>query len=160
MNFDELIRDLTKEFHLENLEREPNGSCVVLINDKFHVHLEPLDEDGFIIYTSICPLPSVNRTELLENVLQANLYGKQTLGNGFGIDKKSDSLILFRRFESEVVDYKHVKDTLNEFISVANHWTEEIFKGNSGRSEQPGRQDSLKSIIKSTKTSNTRIIKP
>ncbi len=122
--FEDLLKSFCAEFNIHVSPLEQRVSFV--LNEKYEVTLEGLEDPAsFVIYASFY-LPAGDRQTALERVLKAHIFGKQTKRAVFAMDPRSEGLILFRRFDNEVVDFKYFKDELGHFVAVLSYWDHEL----------------------------------
>lgn len=76
---------------------------------------------GFSLMTSLAPCPKTNRESLFTQALLGNLFGQGTHGATLGISPDGNYLVLSRAFP-ELTDYNTFRDTIEDFINVADYW--------------------------------------
>ncbi len=123
ISFDELVKAFCQENHLHLPIGEQKA--VFVLNQKYEVTIEELGDQSFVLYATL-DLTASERQTASERLLKANAFGKQTLRGVFALDPKSERVLFFRRFDKEIVDLSHFKVELNCFLTVLNHWDNEL----------------------------------
>lgn len=80
---------------------------------------------GFSMFITLAPCPKTNREALFTQMMLGNLFGQGTHGAALGISADGNSLVLSRAV-NELTDYNAFRDSIEDFINVADYWHEMV----------------------------------
>jgi len=129
MTFDEILDYLKSTYKLDHLDHSTNKPISLIINDETVVYLSSIEKGCFTLYTAVCSIPSHDLEQAYRYILEKSLFGLATYYCSFGIDKKTNQLILYYNFIEEPKDANQVINKINELISVAQQWQSKIKNG-------------------------------
>lgn len=118
------ITQLSKELELPR-ELEPKSRGVYVLPLELDLSITMTEAAGVISFHSIvAECPHQNEEPFFERMLLANLFGQGTFGAVLGLDEEGKSLVLQQTIEHPQ-DYRHFRDTLEDFINAVDLWREE-----------------------------------
>jgi hypothetical protein len=124
----ELIRQLGQDIGLPDLDVDSERRAVRLIfADDLEVEFEePGAEHLFYVYAVVGPvLLNTSGTFFLE-VMNANLFGRDTGGASFGYDASRQELVLFMRFHSHEISYTTFRKEIENFLAALKKWRADL----------------------------------
>ncbi|HEV8051536.1 MAG TPA: type III secretion system chaperone [Parachlamydiaceae bacterium] len=127
MKPDELLKLLEVKTSISPLNFSSEGVVSFIFNDEFTTHLEKSKDDHSITIYGIVGMVPIEQSELcLHALLDANLFGRDTAGSSFGIEREKGEIILFRTLELQNLQSDYFFDTLKQFSLTQEHWTRYI----------------------------------
>lgn len=118
------IRKLCEDLEIDpNLEKTDQGSYLLPLSDSLQIEIKPLDE-GFFLYSNVCPLPKEKLEDFLILVMKANLFFQGTLGATLALKDKEEILTLSRAVPYEINDH-YFREIIEDFINIVEYWREE-----------------------------------
>lgn len=119
-------------FH--ELEMGPLTDEVIVGKDPLAITLE-LDGDltlslkegllGPVLYARVCPAPKERQNELIEKLMEANLFGIETRGATLGMEMEGEMITLISHMPKEI-NYSAFKEGVEDFANIVSYWQEEI----------------------------------
>lgn len=122
MNFDLFIKELKKS-GLEGLFPDSQGTYSLRINQHHLIYFgKSFDENDFYLYASVGPLPqdTEEKLVLMDKLLKANAFGKETGHSYFAFDRYQ--ILLMLRIPIQFLSKERFISELNPFISCLAHW--------------------------------------
>jgi hypothetical protein len=129
MNFDLFVKDLKKINGLEELYPDDKGTYSLSINQHHLVYFaKSFDGQDFYLYAPIGHFPHDNeeKLDLMEKLLKANAFGKETGHSYFAFDRYQILLIL--RISVQSLSKERFISELNPFVSCLAHWKNSVEK--------------------------------
>lgn len=127
MNICNFIKELQSISGLEEIKPNNEGIYALRINDIRLVYFsESPDKENLFIYSSLCQIPPHEDEKLIlfEQLLIANLFGKETGNSYFALDHHSHQLLLICRIPMLQLSKEMFFKELQQFISSLSHWEE------------------------------------
>lgn len=128
MAFDlfESMKSLAAHIGLPDLEPDAEGHWEIAADD-FSVHIESVAEtDSVFVYSLVGLMPEDPPVELLSHLLHANFFTRETAGATLGVDKFSDSIVLFVRWSQSELDHDSFEQRLLDFFEATDLWVKRI----------------------------------
>ena len=128
MAFDlfESMKSLAAHIGLPDLEPDAEGRWEIAADD-FSVHIESVAEtDSVFVYSLVGLMPEDPPVELLSHLLHANFFTRETAGATLGVDKFSDSIVLFVRWSQSELDHDSFEQRLLDFFEATDLWVKRI----------------------------------
>lgn len=120
------LRGLTAKIGIPELEPDDDGHWE-LATDEFSVHIDTVAEtDSVFVYSLVGLMPEDPPVELLSHLLQANFFTRETAGATLGVDKFSDSIVLFVRWCRSELDDDSFEQRLLDFFEATDLWVKRI----------------------------------
>ncbi len=124
--FNRLLAYFGESLGLTGLTLDQNGICSILINDLFEINLAYDEEsDHLILFTNLGE-PEDESPEVYENLLEANLFWKDTEGGTICLDSESGDVLLVLIMRIAGIDEDSFKKTVSAFSEGAERWIELI----------------------------------
>lgn len=123
MNFDLFIKELKKINGLGDLYPDDKGTYSLMINQHHLVYFaRSFDGQDFYLYAPIGHFPHDNeeKLDLMEKLLKANAFGKETGHSCFAFDQYQ--IILMLRISIQSLSKERFISELNPFVSCLAHW--------------------------------------
>lgn len=80
---------------------------------------------GPVLYALVCPAPKERLNELIERLMEANLFGIETRGATIGMEREGEMITLSLQMPTEI-DYNAFKEGVEDFANIVSYWQEEI----------------------------------
>lgn len=140
--FEELLHDLGKVFHLE-LHIDRHNACSIQVHPRFIIQLQlDITQENLWIFSKIAETPSGSfRMSILKEALKANALPDPRVGV-FGYLAGTNELALFQKFPLKILNGERLSGFLGAFMEMAESWREAIGSGQSAPLEL--RQELLK----------------
>jgi len=100
----------------------------MVINDEQNLHIRSFSEERFFyLYAKVGELPEGSRrAELLESLLESNLFGQESGGSFFSWHRQSNTLVLMATFDTTVATYQQYTSRLQLFVDYVVHWKKKL----------------------------------
>lgn len=85
---------------------------------------------GPVLHALVCPAAQERRNELVERLMEANLFGIETRGATLGMEMESEMITLSFQMPEEI-DYSAFKEAVEDFANIVSYWQEEIRNGSA-----------------------------
>ncbi|MBI1247973.1 hypothetical protein GC197_09055 [bacterium] len=132
----QFIQNLGSELGLSDLKFSDELTCRLIVGDQAVIDLEWVEAEGVLqMYSAIGPEPQ-DESELLREMLVANLFGAGTGKAVLAIDESAREVLLCREFAIASFDTKQFAEQLNAFIERTAYWTERLAKIEPGDSSE------------------------
>jgi hypothetical protein len=94
----QLLHDLGQFLNLGELEFDPeDDTCTLVLDDTLEINITPNSESGvLVLHHLVGILPQENRQDILEQLLEANLFWAGTKGATISIERRSGSVFIMR----------------------------------------------------------------
>ena len=124
-----LLEELSNLLHIK-LPLDENNACVIRLQDKLGVFMEPdrLREHLYITLDIGSPTPGQFREHVFREALKANGIPPPKTGI-FAYGAKTDSLLLFERLSLDELNGPKLLETMQSLIRKARVWKEAIDHG-------------------------------
>lgn len=119
---DSVLGQFGDKIGLPNLALDEHNNCALCFDDGMVVDLE-LVSSALVLFTELGLLTEVNRLEICETFLEANLFWNGTDGATVGLNRVSDSLLLCDKAPADTLCLEGFETFLNRFITTAEAWT-------------------------------------
>lgn len=134
----DLIKALGQHIGLNDLEMDEHGVCQLVFDQTDAVNMEEVPENHTLVISSVVgPLPAQNRHLIYRQLLEAHLFGADTQGATFSLDRPEGDLLLWRALPEEGLDAAELAETLERFVTQLRSWREALASG-SPSEPQPG----------------------
>jgi hypothetical protein len=119
------IPSLVKDLELGNasLAGATPGSYTLPLDEDLAVNMTDIP-NGFILKSSIAPLPKTNEELFSTQLMLANLFGQGTKGASLGLSSDGNTITLTRVIDYPVT-YKDFREILEDFINCVDFWHDE-----------------------------------
>ncbi|MEO5671736.1 MAG: type III secretion system chaperone [Ramlibacter sp.] len=127
MTADDLLNDLGLTAGLPEFRFDAKGCARLMFDDKVAVNFEN-DESARCIhlYSPVAPLPTERHEALYKSLLQANLFGSETLGATLAIDDLQDEIVMCRCVPTQDTTGKAFAEVLERFVTAVEEWTQKL----------------------------------
>lgn len=120
------IQHLGSELGLSDLKFSEDMTCRLIVGDQVVVDMEWVESEGVLqVYSAIGPDPQTD-SELLHEMLIANMFGAGTGKGVLAIDEAAREVLLCREFETSHIDVKKFVEELNTFIERVAYWADRL----------------------------------
>ncbi|MCX6957493.1 MAG: type III secretion system chaperone [Verrucomicrobiae bacterium] len=133
-----ILEALGEELGIEGLTfSDESNTCLFQIDKARLIALTGrAEEEDFVIHTQVGLLPQENRCDIVEELMEANLFWAGTRGGTLSIERERGVVIVAQalsRYESngELLTGKTLGAAILDLVDVANHWAALL----GGRSE-------------------------
>lgn len=123
MTLEEILTHLSKKLNT-SLKLDANGVCRFFIQEKQALSLEKAQENSFYLYAICGQVPLQNNEQVFPELLEANLFQKETGVSYLAYDSKTLSVILFCSFQENTLDFENFEKKLGNFLAYLSYWQE------------------------------------
>jgi len=126
---DQILNSLGSEIGIEELEfEEESETCILQVAKKIRLNITCNEgNQEIILHTEVGLLPQENRYDIVEQLLEANLFWTGTHGATFSIERKTGIVILARNMSlyeatGEILQGKTIAAAIINIIETVEHW--------------------------------------
>jgi hypothetical protein len=131
MNADQLLNDLGLTMNLPNLRFNESGCARLEFDGKTTVNLEIDAQSGRLqLYSDVCGLPPDGREALYLSLLEANLFGAQTMGATLAVDSLFHAVVMCRTLVTDDLSGAGFAQIIGDFVNSVEQWRETLTAGN------------------------------
>lgn len=120
---DRYLDQLTIELGLEPLPKERSEVKLVL-HPTLKITVKELDP-GLLFFSTLGPLPSHHKEQVLQYAMQANYLGQGTGGGVVGIDEEEKNFTLTTAHPFDM-NYQTFRDAISDFANYVDYLKEEL----------------------------------
>lgn len=141
MKAQQLLDNLAATMGLPALPLNGDQCARLVFDTKIAVDFEsdPISGELFL-YCDLGTLPLGGREALYRRLLEANLFGQQTLRATLAIEGSSDMVVLWRAVLCEELSLEAFQKVVEDFVNCAESWIELMAKGGPG-TDTPASRD-------------------
>lgn len=107
-------------------KKELNHYVVELENDVF-IDISTGFDNGFLLKSTICPIPTRSPDTFFDKMLMANLFGRETDKTVLGLDPNGNLLTLSLELNYSK-NYQEFKEALEIFTRTIDTWRNEVLQ--------------------------------
>ena len=132
------IASLGEVLGIENLELdEEDNSCLLQIDGRLEIHITFNDDrDELIIHHRVGKLPEEGRCDVVEQLLEANLFWAGTQGATLSIERETGDVFLARALNPNGLDGAALGAAVVAIADVADYWRTLLETGRREQGEQ------------------------
>lgn len=109
------------------LELSPQGTLQLRIGKHLALNLEADGEAALYAYAVLGPCPAdADQSTLFREMLEGQLFGRETGEARFGLDTHRRELLLHRRLDLRQLDAMTFQAEIEHFITVAQRWIDRL----------------------------------
>ncbi len=125
------------------LALDPDGCCAIALDDGLACVVEADEARGLAhLHTELLRLGSARRAERLEQAMALNLFCNGTEGATLGLDRGTDSLVLYLGRRLDGLSGDDVVALIGEFVTLARRLRDEMQQaGTQGPEPEPNGPD-------------------
>jgi len=123
------LAELAEAAGIDSLELNPQGVAAVRFGDRVEIVFEaPENAAALHLYCPICDVPADPKAEaaLYRRLLELNLFGLETRGASFAIDRDSNRVLLCYAMPLENADHMTFQNTVGNFAEVCERFCNEL----------------------------------
>ena len=128
-DYERFLADVGKDTGIEALVADESGLASVRVDDKYNLNLHFIEATGKILcFVEIATLPQDAPASVYRDLLAAGLFGAETAGGYFAVEKESGTVVynyLFD-FEKAVASPGEFVRTLEGILTLCDAWDERI----------------------------------
>lgn len=122
-----LLDLLASELGLSRLPLDEHGCAKLVFGESTEINFEyDAHEQRLHFYSVVGKVSPLDKTQVYEKLLHANLFGAQTAGHTLAVNPESGAILLTHTFLEEELTLSMLKTHLVSFLPVAQHWNEEL----------------------------------
>lgn len=119
-----VLRQFGDNIGIPNLKLDEEDNCELCIDDQMTVDLEfATDRGELVLSTVVGQVTEINRLEICETFLEANLFWRGTHGATVGLSREADLLYLCDKVAADTLCLEVFESMLDRFISTAEAWS-------------------------------------
>ena len=136
MNIRDALAELGHQMGV-NVTLNEEGVCRLVFDERFLVDIEASpDQDAVHLYSVLCPIPPDDKERFYERLLEANLFGGDTGGAWFALDRAHGEVVLNRTVSMANTDYREFADALEGFVNHLEAWDDKLAHGELSESTE------------------------
>lgn len=121
MEVDEILAEFGRKTGLGNLKLNDDGLCRLVFDSTLIVDVERTSS-GFVLHSVVGQVPSVNKSEFFEMLLQANGPENVEGQTAIGVDSNLNEALLYQNFTDMNVTFEYFEKSLDIFLSQIGKW--------------------------------------
>lgn len=131
-DFEEFLTRVRSETGVEALEADEAGLASMRVDDKFNLNLQFVEpSDKILCFVEVTELPGYAPSSIYRELLAAGLFGAETAGGYFALEKESSTVVynyLFD-FDKAAADPAAFAETLENILTLCEDWQGRISAG-------------------------------
>ena len=131
-DFEQFLAHVRNETGVEALEADEAGLASVRVDDKFNLNLQFVEpSDKILCFVEVTEIPSSAPSSIYRDLLAAALFGAETAGGYFAMEKDSGTVVynyLFD-FDKAAADPSAFAETLENILTLCEDWQGRISAG-------------------------------
>lgn len=139
MKAQQLLDNLASTMQLPGLPLNEDHCARLVFDSNIAVDFEcdPLSGELFV-HCDLGFLPLSGREGLYRRLLEANLYGQQTMRATLALDPSSETVVLWRVVLAEELSLEAFQKVVEDFLNCAEGWMGEIERSGARSEPQSG----------------------
>jgi hypothetical protein len=142
-DFKTFFATIRKQTGLDMLTPDDDGLISIRVDDEYNVNMQFIEASAKILcFVEVATLPSDAGVAVYRDLLAGSLFGKETAGGYFALEKESNTIIynyLFD-FETAAADPENFVETLENILQLVDIWADRI-NGNLDSEPSEDKQD-------------------
>jgi hypothetical protein len=118
---DEILAEFGQKTGLGNLKLNEDGLCRLVFDSSLIVDVERT-ASGFVLHSVVGQIPSTEKTQFFEMLLQANGPDHVVGQTAIGIDTNLNEALLYQNFTDMNVSYEFFEKSLDTFLGQIGKW--------------------------------------
>ena len=124
---EQVARDLLREFgariKLPTLDLDEEGNACIDVDEAYVINLEyDPDEDTFLLYAWLGPVPEINTAEILRRLLGANYFWTENDGATLSVEEETNGIVLIDRIRCHDFDINLFERHMQRYMAVVERW--------------------------------------
>jgi Tir chaperone protein (CesT) family len=116
------LQVLGDKFNISHLHEMQDGRYVINTPD-FEINLEEAESTGSVFfYAKIGEAPDQENIDLYSRLLEGNFFTRETAGASLGIDRATQTILLFMRISALELNDQHFEARLLNFMDAVDYW--------------------------------------
>ncbi|THF58094.1 CesT family type III secretion system chaperone [Pseudothauera rhizosphaerae] len=112
---------------IDGLALNPEGVCALRYGDRAEIVFElPEDSDVLHLYCPVAPVPEADQAAFYRRLLEWNMFGLETRGASFAVDRGSERAMLCYALPIEGTDVLAFQNTVGNFAEVSERFCDEL----------------------------------
>lgn len=131
------LKELASLAGIDSLALNPQGVCAVRFGDRAEIVLELPDPSEVLhLYCAVCPIPPDEKAAaaLYRHALELNMFGLETRGASFAVDRESERLLLCYTLPLAGTDIVAFQNTIGNFAQVCDRFCQDLNEASPGES--------------------------
>ena len=128
-DYEQFLAEVRKETGIEALVADESGLASVRVDDKYNLNLHFTEATGKILcFVEVATLPQDAPAAVYRDLLAAGLFGVETAGGYFAVEKESGTVVynyLFD-FEKAAAAPGEFAQTLEGILALCEAWDERL----------------------------------
>lgn len=117
-----LLLDFCQHLHIDPPPHGPESGTVGIDYGDGLMLFVAAHGDALLIYSRVGEV-AVDQPEVLEALLEANLFGQQTGGATLALERFSRAVVLQQSMEASGLDVRSLEARISSFLDQAERWT-------------------------------------
>lgn len=120
------VEQLAKDLDIkESITNPEPGRFNIAFDNDIKVDAFQSTQGNYAFKSTIGPPPKQNVHEFYLKTMDANLFGRGTMGSSIGLNEETNTLTLSHEVDSNH-SYKDWRDKLEDFVNIIDFWKKEI----------------------------------
>lgn len=127
--YEQFLAELRRETGVEALAADESGLASVRVDDKYNLNLYFIEATGKILcFVEVATLPQDAPAAVYRDLLAAGLFGAETAGGYFAVEKESGTVVYnyVFDFDKAAADPGEFARTLEGILALCEAWDERI----------------------------------
>ena len=128
-DYEQFLAEVRKETGIEALTVDESGLVNVLVNGKYNLGLHFIEATGKILcFVEVATLPQDAPAAVCRDLLAAGLFGAETAGGYFAMEKETGTLVYNYLFDFDKASASPAEfaATLENILALCEAWDERI----------------------------------
>ena len=140
-NYAKFLEELRKESGLAMAVPDDDGLVSLRVDDKYNLNLQLIEASARILcFVEVASIPPDTPAEVYRDLLEAGLFGKETAGGYFAIERDTGALVYnyFFDLDAAAEDVSGFVSTLEKILQLCDIWAERVKSGLHGETHDSG----------------------
>ena len=128
-DYEQFLAEVRKETGIEALAADESGLASVRVDDKYNLNLHFIEATGKILcFVEVATLPQDAPAAVYHDLLSAGLFGAETAGGYFAVEKESGTVVYNYLFDLEkaAAAPSEFVQALEDILALCATWDERI----------------------------------
>ena len=127
--FEAFLGKLREATGIEEFTADGDGLVSLRVDDAYNLNLQHVEASGRILcFVEVAELPVDAPAAVYRDLLAAGLFGRETAGGYFALEKESETVVYnyFFDLEQAAADVEEFARTLEKILQLCDLWAERV----------------------------------
>ena len=121
------LKELASLAAIDDLSLNNQGVCALRFGDRVEIVFEiPEQSEVLHLYCPVCEVPTEEQASFFQRLLEWNMFGLETRGASFAIDRESNRVMLCYSIPIAGTDILEFQNTVGNFAEVCERFCNEL----------------------------------